>query len=191
MSEEQPEDMISDRIRLFVAIFPSQFTQKQLKQKAENWCGELQTEVRILAPESLHLTVKFIGEVDNNHLGDLTTAFLKGTGNLPSASLQIKQLMLFPSPRKPRLVAAEIAQSPELHSIFQFFDQGFSDLGIIADQRSFHPHITLARARRWQKETITPAPFPLVEPIASIALVHSQLSRGGAKYTVLESIPLI
>ena len=134
---------MNDRLRLFVAIFPSQSTQEQLNQKAENWCRELQTEVRLLAPELLHLTVKFIGDVDNTRLGDLTTAFLEATENLPSASLQIKQLLLFPSPKKPRLVAAQITQSPELHSIFQIFDQSFSNLGIIADQRSFNPHITL------------------------------------------------
>ena len=181
---------MSEQLRLFVAIFPSQSTQAQLNQKADNWCRKFQTEIRLVAPELLHLTVKFIGNIDKACQGDLTTAFLQAKGNLPSASLQITQLMLFPSQRKPRLVAAEIAQSPELHYIFQFFDQGFSDLGIIAEQRSFNPHITLARARRWQKETISPSPFQLVEPVKSIALVKSQLSPKGAKYTVLESIPL-
>ena len=181
---------MSKQLRLFVGIFPSPSTQEQLNQKAENWCRQLQTEVRLVPPELLHLTVKFIGNIENTRLGDLTTAFFKATGNLPSVSLQIRQLMVFPSPQKPRLLAAEIAQSPKLHSLFQFFDQGFSHLGIIADQRPFHPHITVARTRRWRKETISPVPLQLVEPIASVALIHSQLTPEGAKYTVLASIPL-
>ena len=110
--------------------------------------------------------------------------------NLPSASLQIKQFLLFPSRRKPRVVAAEIERSPELHYIFQFFDRGFSDLGIVADQRSFNPHITVARARRWQKETISPVPVQLVEPIRSVSLVHSQPTSEGANYNVLSSVRL-
>lgn len=183
-------NMSSKQLRLFVGIFPSQSIQEQLSQKAGNWCRNLQTKVRLVSPELLHLTVKFIGNVDNSLLGDLTKAFLNATGKLPIASLQTRQLMLFPSQRKPRLVVAEIAPSPELHSIFHFFDQGFCDLGIIAEQRSFYPHITVARTRRWYKENISPAPLQLVEPIASVALVHSQLSSDGAKYTVLESIPL-
>ena len=183
---------MSKSLRLFIGIFPSQSTQKQLNQEAENWCRDLQTEVRLLAPESLHLTVKFIGNIDKTLLSDFTTAFLKATSNLPSASLQIGELTLFPSNRKPRVVAAKIARSPELRHIFQFFDKSFSDLGIIANQRSFHPHITVARSRRWQKETIapTPKPFKLLESIATIDLIHSQLSLEGAKYTVIESIPL-
>ncbi|MDJ0572926.1 MAG: RNA 2',3'-cyclic phosphodiesterase [Pleurocapsa sp. MO_192.B19] len=181
---------MSDLLRLFVGIFPSQSTQEQLNQEAKNLSKKLQTEVRLLAPEVLHLTVKFIGNVDEARLSDFTTAFLKARGNLPPASLQINQFRLFPSRRQPRVVAAEIERSPELHYIFQFFNRGFSDLGIVAERRSFNPHITVARARRWQKETILTAPVQLVEPITSVALVHSQLTSEGAKYTVISSVRL-
>ncbi len=181
---------MSKQLRLFVGIFPTQSTQEQLNKEAKNLSQKLQTEVRLLAPEVLHLTVKFIGNVDEAQLSDLTAAFLKATGNLPPASLQVKQFMLFPSRRKPRVVAAEIERSPELEYIFEFFDRGFSDLGIVADRRSFNPHITVARARRWKKETISPAPVQLVEPIISVSLVHSQPTSEGAKYNILSSVRL-
>ncbi len=181
---------MSKQLRLFVGIFPTPSIQEQLNKEAKNLSQKLQTEVRLLAPEVLHLTVKFIGNVDEAQLSDLTAAFLKATGNLPSASLQIIQFRLFPSRRKPRVMAAEIERSPELEYIFEFFDRGFSDLGIVAEGRSFNPHITVARARRWKKETISPAPVQLVEPITSVSLVHSQLTSEGAKYSVIASIPL-
>ena len=189
---------MNQQLRLFVGIFPSQSTQEKLNKEAKNLSKQLQTEVRILAPEVLHLTVKFIGNVSETQLSDVTTAFLKATGNLPSASLQINQFRLFPSPRKPRVLAAEIERSPELDYIFQFFNQGFTDLGIVADRRSFNPHITVARtakrislrSRRWQKETIFPAPVQLIEPITSVSLVHSQLTPEGAKYNILSSVAL-
>ncbi|MGB5712173.1 MAG: RNA 2',3'-cyclic phosphodiesterase [Waterburya sp.] len=178
------------QLRLFVGIFPSQSTQERLNQEAKNLSKELQTEVRILAPEVLHLTVKFIGNIDETQLNNLTAAFLQARGNLPSASLQINQFMLFPSGCKPRLVAASIERSPELDCIFQFFNRGFSDLGIAADRRSFNPHITVARARRWQKETISTVPVQMVEPITSVALVYSQLTSEGATYNIIASIRL-
>ena len=181
---------MNQQLRLFLGIFPSQSTQEQLNKKAKNLSQKLQTKVRLLAPEVLHLTVKFIGNVDETGLSDVTTAFLKATGNLPSASLQITQFMLFPSHRKPRVVAAAIEQSPELDYIFQFFDRSFSDLGIVAARRSFNPHITVARARHWKKETIFPAPVQLIEPITSVSLVHSQLNPEGAKYNILSSVRL-
>ena len=181
---------MSNLLRLFVGIFPSQATQKQLNQEADNLSKRLQTKVRLLAPEVLHLTVKFIGNIDETHLSGFTTAFLKARGNLPSALLQIKHFRLFPSRRKPRVIAAEIEQSSELDYIFQFFNRGFSDLGIVADQRSFKPHITIARSRHWQKETISTVPVQLVEPITSVALIHSQLTSQGAKYNILSSVPL-
>ncbi len=181
---------MNNLLRLFVGIFPRQSIQKQLNQEAKIWSKNLQTEVRLLAPELLHLTIKFIGNVDKTRLDDFTIAFCQATDNLPSASLQITQLMLFPTKGKPRVVAAKIERSPELYYIFQFFDRCFSDLGINAEQRSFHPHITVARSRRWQKETICSTPFQLIEPITSVNLIHSQLSPAGAKYTILASIPL-
>ena len=179
---------MSNLLRLFVGIFPSQSTQKKLNQEAKNWSKNLQTEVRLLAPEVLHLTVKFIGNVDETQLNKLTAAFLKARGKLPPASLHIKQFKLFPSHRKPRVVAAEVEHSTELLDIFQFFALCFEDLGIVADRRSFKPHITVARARHWQKETISTVPFQLVEPIASVSLVHSQLTPKGAKYNILSSV---
>ena len=181
---------MSELFRLFVGIFPSQSTQARLNREAEKWCKNLQTEVRVLKPESLHLTIKFIGNVELTRLDNFTTAFLKATGNLSPTSLQLKQLKLFPSHRKPRVVAAEINPSLELQSIFQFFNEGFSSLGIIVDRRKFHPHITVARTRHWQKETISPTPIQIVEPIESIDLIHSQLTPEGAKYSIVASIPL-
>ena len=181
---------MNKQLRLFVGIFPSRATQEQLNCEAENLSKQLQTKVRLLAPELLHLTVKFIGNVDETQLNDITAAFLKAKDNLPSASLQITQFMLFPSRRQPRLVAASIERSPELDYIFQFFNRGFSDLGIVADRRTFNPHITVARSRRWQKETISTVPVQLVEPITSVSLVHSQLTPEGAKYHILSSVGL-
>ena len=181
---------MSNLLRLFVGIFPSQATQQQLNQEAENLSKKLQTKVRLLAPEVLHLTVKFIGNIDETHLSGFTTAFLKARGNLPSASLQITHFRLFPSRRQPRVIAAEIKRSPELDYIFQFFDECFSDLGIVAKRRLFNPHITVARSRLWLKETISPAPVQIVEPITSVSLVHSQLTPEGAKYNIISSISL-
>ena len=181
---------MSDLLRLFVGIFPSQSTQEQLNQEAKNLSQKLQTEVRLLAPELLHLTVKFIGNVDKTRLNDFTATFLQATGKLPSTSLQITQFRLFPSRRKPRVVAADIERSPELDYIFQFFDRSFSDLGIVTDRGLFQPHISVARARRWQKEIILPVSVQLIEPITSVSFVCSRLTSTGAEYTVISSVSL-
>ena len=63
-------------------------------------------------------------------------------------------------------------------------------LAIVGERRSFNPHITVMRSQRWQKETISTFPFQLVEPITSIALIHSQLTPEEAKYNILSSVPL-
>lgn len=184
------QDNMNQPLRLFVGIFPSHSTQEQLNLAARNFSHKLQTEVRLLAPEVLHLTVKFIGNVDATQLSEVSAAFEQARGKLPSASCYIRQFRLFPSRRQPRVVAAEVERSPELDYIFQFFNCGFSDLGIVAERRSFKPHITVARARRWQKETISTVSVQLVEPITSVSLVHSQLTPEGAKYNIISSVPL-
>ena len=181
---------MSRTVRLFVGIFPSQSTQKKLNLETKNLAKNLQTEVRILAPEVLHLTLKFIGNVDETQLNNLTRVFLEGRDKLSSAALEIREFRLFPSSRKPKVLAAALEPSLELQDIFQFFAQAFKDLEKLGQKSSFKPHITVARARRWQKENIFPIPLRIVEPIRAVSLIHSQLSSEGATYTVLSSIKL-
>jgi 2'-5' RNA ligase len=181
---------MNQQLRLFVGIFPRKATQKLLNQKTKNLSQQLETEIRILTPEVLHLTIKFIGDVSATQLEDFKAAFLQAKGNLPCASLQIENFQLFPSRRKPRVLAAAVTRSPELDSIFQFFNRSFNHLGIVAEKRSFNPHITVGRSRCWQQETIFTAPIQLIEPITSVTLVHSQLTPQGAKYNIIASVGL-
>ncbi|GAB4529563.1 MAG: RNA 2',3'-cyclic phosphodiesterase [Pleurocapsa sp.] len=181
---------MNQQLRLFVGIFPRRATQELLNQKAKNLSQQLETQIRILAPEVLHLTVKFIGNVSETQSEDFKAAFLQARGSLPCASLQIENFQLFPSRRKPRVLAAAIERSPELDDIFQFFNRSFNHLGIVAEKRSFNPHITVGRSRFWQKETIFTAPVQLNEPITSVALVRSQLTPQGAKYNIIASVGL-
>ncbi|HIK36470.1 MAG: RNA 2',3'-cyclic phosphodiesterase [Geminocystis sp.] len=177
-------------MRLFVGIFPSASMQKQLYQKADDWCGKLKTKVRLIPPPLLHLTLKFIGNVEKRRMEEVKRAFLAGVGRFSSISFQTQQIMLFPSPSQPRLVAVAIQDNPQLDSAFQFFDSAFTDFGVKSDKRPFRPHITVARSRYWQRETIQPSFFSLIEPITSISLVQSQLTPHGSVYTILESIPV-
>lgn len=179
---------MDEQVRLFVGIFPSAAMQKQLYQKADDWCGCLKTKVRLIPPSLLHLTLKFIGNVEKRRLEEVKKAFLGGMGRFSSISFKTQQIMLFPSPSQPRLVAVAIQDNPQLNSAFRFFDSAFADFGVECDKRPFRPHITVARSRYWERETVKPSCFSLVEPITSISLVQSQLTPQGPVYTILESI---
>lgn len=105
------------------------------------------TDVRWIPEEQLHLTLRFLGDVEEEHLETLT-------GRL--SALRIQKFLLplegvgsFPAQGSPRVLWCGIGSGPpRLHQLRQRVDDIVLACGIeAADLRTFHPHITLARCR--------------------------------------------
>jgi 2'-5' RNA ligase len=142
--------------------------------------------------EQLHLTLRFIGEVDRHRAEDVAAAL--GSVRHPPFDLALQGVGSFAKRGKGALWAG-VAPHDELKPLHKKVDQACLRVGIDPDNRAYHPHITLARLGR------TSGPVePFIERWAglssttflvdSISLYESRLGSEGASYTIVERYPL-
>jgi RNA 2',3'-cyclic 3'-phosphodiesterase len=148
-------------------------------------------------PESLHVTLKFIGEVSDEKVGTIRDAL----GRIPPMApveMRFRGTGFFPSPRRPRVFWARIEAGPELAVLAAAVEAALEPLGIPGEQRDFKPHLTLARfktdeglaALREELARAGAAEFGVATATA-FHLYQSILRPSGAEYVRQASFPLV
>ncbi len=148
-----------------------------------------------VAPDNLHVTLKFLGGVDPERL-ERVAAALAGTaaGGAPF-DLALRGLGAFPSPTRPRVIWAGVAgDSPELATLASGVEAALAVLGFVPEGRPFSAHVTLGRVREPRRDPALAAALDAAAGrelgrfrVERVALMRSDLSPRGARYTVLES----
>jgi 2'-5' RNA ligase len=169
--------------RLFVAIRPP----RDIRERLLATMGGI-TGARWQDDDQLHLTLRFIGEVDS-HSADDVAAALRSVHH-KSFEIALAGIGSF-GKRGKGAVWAGVQPQDELKSLHKKVDQACLRAGIAPDNRAYHPHITIARigrstgpiepfVERWAG--LSSEPF-LVD---SISLYESRLGSEGASYTIAE-----
>ena len=182
-------------MRLFVALdVPGQVREAlaELSARLKKIC----LSARWVRLESVHITLKFIGEVSLETVEKIREAL----GTLPAFPpivLRFAGLGFFPNARRPRVFWAGVEADPQLAALAGAIEAKLDPLGIPAETRKFHPHLTLARFESPQGTQ------PLVAAVEALGspefgsetfhefhLYQSVLKPSGAEYTRLVTYPL-
>jgi 2'-5' RNA ligase len=147
--------------------------------------------VKWVRPEALHLTLKFLGDVDDASEPNLRAALGQVAGGGP-VSLHIEGFGVFPDFRRPRIVWVGVEPDPALELLQHRVEQVFAPLGFPTDARAFRPHLTLGRAAREARprdftgleDTLSSLPFDATAIVPDLDLMQSTLQSGGAVYQV-------
>lgn len=143
--------------------------------------------------DQLHLTLRFIGEVDRHTARDIHAA-LGAIYQLPF-KLAVAGLGMFEKRGVPHTIWAGITPQEPVRMLHKKVDHAVARVGLPADERAFHPHITLARLNRSAGPVfdflagsgrVAGPPFR----VDAFGLFESQLTPDGAVYTELERYPL-
>jgi RNA 2',3'-cyclic 3'-phosphodiesterase len=165
-------------------------------------------DVRWVQPESLHITLKFIGEQKPEQVDAIRERLRRIEG--PALEIRFAGHGFFPTAKAPRVFWIGIQAGSELATLAAHIDGAVAELGIPREERPFSPHLTLARtgggsgAPKWRKGDGPNSAFAVLSTRlaamgefdfgAMIArdfiLYQSQLSPKGSKYTKLERFPL-
>ena len=188
----------SPQIRLFVAC--------ELPDEVLNALGQLQDgleragaeQLRWVRPEGIHLTLKFLGEVEVALVDDVT-ASLSACIQPFALRLSASRLGAFGG-RRLRVVWVGLdGQTGELSDLAKTVERALEPLGFPAERRPFAPHLTLARVRERasaaERERLSgllesyQMPSPTEFSLSRVALIQSILGPGGARYRTISRFP--
>ena len=174
--------------RLFVAIRPPEHIRDLLIDAMDE-----STDFRWQTDEQLHLTLRFIGEVDRHMAADINDAL--GRIRAPRFTARIKNVASFDHRNAGALWAGVEPKEP-LAALAAKVERVCQHIGLEPERRAFHPHITLARwkGRRTRevgdfldrRRGLVSEPFD----VDRFVLFESRLSRHGAHYEEVASYPL-
>jgi len=143
-------------------------------------------------PEKLHITVKFLGDIEPARVEDLSGAAESAAAGVEPFELTIDTPGTFPSHGQPRVLWLRIVDaSGRLLLIQRALEAECAAVGFPREPRPFLPHLTLARVRspRGTRELAAAhrkAPFePQSFQVNELVVMRSELGPGGSRYTPL------
>ena len=149
-----------------------------------------------VAAENLHITLKFLGGVEDTWLSDVAAAVGKAA-DVRAFDVELRGLGAFPAPTRPRVVWAGTADAPAFAELAAGVDRALIAFGFPPAERGFTAHVTLGRVRAPRRDPALAAaltaaatrPFGTLR-VARLSLMRSDLSPRGARYTELHGWPL-
>jgi len=146
-------------------------------------------------PEKLHLTIRFIGEVDEPTVQDV--GVILGGLEIKNFQIQLQGIGVFDPGNRPRSLWAAVKDHAPLQALHEKCNQALRRLGVMEERRKYLPHVSLARLVNVHSvdlihylESCGDFSMPPFE-VNSFCLIRSHLTRHGAAYEVLDEIQLL
>ncbi|MFV3129242.1 RNA 2',3'-cyclic phosphodiesterase [Niveispirillum sp. KHB5.9] len=176
-------------LRLFIGIPMPEMVTERLSGLASGLPG-----ARWVPPENYHLTLRFLGELDEGTAHDVDEALDLVTG--PAFPLTLSGLGSFGKGHKQHALWAGLAESEPLRHLQAKIESGLVRAGLPVEERKFSPHVTLAYLKETPAEKLAnymgangmfqAGPFM----VDRYCLYESVLGKSGATYHVLQEYPL-
>ncbi len=202
---------MAEQIRTFIAI--------ELDDAQKHALADLQSQlkrerassaIRWTAAENIHLTLKFLGDMDSEKMPALQKAVADACTSTPPFVLKLDGAGAFPNLNRPNVVWVGVQGDVETASkLAQKIDDACAALGFTREERPFSPHLTLGRVKRdastrerqWIGEMIAKAQArELGEPLHNsqgqvcrverVSVMKSELRPGGSVYSRLTVVEL-
>ena len=184
-------------MRLFIAInFPDAMRLRLWNEAAP--LRDAGYPVKWVAPDNIHLTLKFLGEVDESRAGAIKDGLRHAVGDTKTFAVPVGQFGAFPSAKRPRILWVGCETPPVLELLADAVEREMSQLGFETEGRAFRPHITVGRVRREARlaelkgldKGLQRMEFFEEPQIASVDLMRSHLGPKGPRYERLASVEL-
>ena len=171
--------------------------QQELREVLEGW------KLSWTRPEGIHLTLKFLGEVEEERLPLIAEALERAVAGTPPLQVRVRGVGVFPHLRSPRVVWVGMQTASEgLIHLQRRIEEVLVPLGFTTESRPFHPHLTLGRFKPQGKPRGGQGAGPVLERwiaqnegrecgefrAAEVLLMKSDLRPQGAAYTVLDRV---
>jgi 2'-5' RNA ligase len=177
----------------------------ELPERLRGGIAALQSElavtgesVRWVRPESLHVTLRFIGEIPVPTAESLGREFATGVAPVPPFELEVRGAGCFPRSGPPRVLWVGLRQgTDQLTALFRHLEDNLRRLGFPPERRPFAPHLTVGRVRGRGGARLRSALERFRDhqwgrlAVDEFVLMESHLSPAGARYSPVHRFPLV
>lgn len=149
-------------------------------------------------PDSFHLSLKSLGEVNEVKLEAVERGLEKVAGSTRMMDIEFSGFGAFPTIRRPRVVWVGADPTPALRCLKQDIEWALADCGFDRETRAFHPHITLGKAGetngagafRGLDELAAGLSYQARMTVRKIHIMRSHSSKAGTHYSIHRSLTL-
>lgn len=185
------------RLRTFIAVDLGKTIRDRIITLQET-LARTGTEIKWVEPENLHVTLLFLGEVDQRQVINVCRMVQDCATKQPAFSLSVETVGCFPNERRPRVVWVGVGEgAQELCALHDALEGPLQELGYRREERRYTPHITMGRVKSerstddlavslakragWKAGAVT---------VEEILVMSSQLTPQGPQYMVLSRAKL-
>lgn len=183
-------------IRAFIAVTLDSKVIEQIAAASNQLRPEI-TAVRWVTPANFHLTLKFLGSIDDAAIEPIGATLREQLRLFPRFTINAKGLGVFPGPKRPRVLWVGLT-GDRLVSLAARVESALRPLGFKPEDRKFTPHLTIGRWRdadraprslgrqleNWQARDFG------TSNVENVKLIQSVLKPEGASYNDLITVPL-
>jgi 2'-5' RNA ligase len=193
---------MAELIRAFIAI--------ELDDALYRALADLQTQlgreraargVRWVASDNIHVTLKFLGDVESSRLPDLRRALADACAGAPPFTLTLSGVGAFPNTRRPNVLWVGAEGQVEIAAqLARQIDAACAALGFAREERPFAPHLTLGRVKRDASPNDRQSIGAMIANaqvgalgdlrVERVSMMRSELKPGGSVYTRLYVVEL-
>lgn len=184
-------------MRLFIAInLPD--AEKPRLTHALQAVAALDLPARWVESDSLHITLKFLGEVPQARLPAVASALAGAAADAAAFDVALSGFGAFPSLSRPSILWVGVQAGPAMAELHRHIEGAYAPLGFPPDERAFRPHITVARVRkdgrirdrRAMDRMQADFDYKTEFRATSVDLMHSRLGASRPRYEVLERMEM-
>ncbi|NTV28501.1 MAG: RNA 2',3'-cyclic phosphodiesterase [Candidatus Omnitrophica bacterium] len=195
---------MSNLIRAFIAVELDPAIRQELARLQLVLQQKLPIEngIKWVAPDNIHITLRFLGEIDNTSLASINVIMDRIAADFPAFTIRTAGLGAFPDLHRPSILWAGLDQGADtLASLAGRLEHDLT--GSITEEKTsaasdkFTPHITLGRIRLPQAAVplskalkTLPDPEGYTQSVSHLTLFQSRLTTSGPVYSVLATAPL-
>ncbi len=184
------------RIRTFVAV---DIEDEEIVSKIREVQSEISlssAKIKLVEPENLHLTLKFLGEVEESRIPVIVEALSEAVSGFKEFKITLEGVGAFPKVSRPNVIWIGVGDGREsLIELANSVENSLKRIGFPKERRPYEPHLTIARVK--YRSSDLPAIIKRVEgtfigdvTVREVRLKKSTLTPKGPIYDTLESFPL-
>ncbi|ADL12208.1 RNA 2',3'-cyclic phosphodiesterase [Acetohalobium arabaticum] len=184
-------------MRSFIAV---DLANEEVKDKLVEIQKEIKAlhsgKIKLVKPENLHLTLKFLGEIEDTEVEELEE-MLEGFKEYSQQEINVSELGVFPHYGYMKVIWAGLKENETLKQIKSELEDKSAELGFDRDTKDFHPHITIGRVKNiWAKDKLVNKLKEFVDQdfgklkLDKLKLKKSTLTSDGPVYETISEVEL-